>query len=389
MANADELAEKLGIDWFDYQTEAFEKFDANRLKRICLFFRTGAGKTYTSLGCLRLEGCIAALVIAPPRIHDQWLAAAEAIGITIAVVSHEKFRMADYHPPKMPIIVDEFHQLGGLTGQGWKKLRTHTDRLADPVIIMSATPYWNSAERVFCAKRIVEGYGDYQKFIMDECWLEPNRYSKLPTVLGFRNYESTEEWMAAQAWTCYLPDTREIDIVDVEYPGYEPQELIDYGLNRRRNRIMASDMEERHVLRRFNLLDDEQFLRPEVFDVLVGLTGNATGPVVMYCNSSFIAEGVFSTLQYNSARAELLTGNVSPKKGSAILDRFKAGELDVLVGTATMRTGTDGLDRVCDTLIIIDDTEDDAARQQLIGRILPRGVEQPIDNKRVWRLVAT
>ena len=84
-----------------------------------------------------------------------------------------------------------------------------------------------------------------------------------------------------------------------------------------------------------------------------------------------------------------MTGTVSPKKGKAILDRFRAGELDLLVGTATMRTGTDGLDRVCDTLIIIDDTDDDAARQQLIGRILPRGLETPIDNKRVWRLVAT
>ncbi len=389
MVNTDELAAKLDIDWFDYQAEAFTRFDANRLKRICLFFRTGAGKTLTSLGCLVLEGCSTALVIAPPRIHDQWYAAAADIGINVLCISHEKFRQPGYHPPKLPIVVDEFHQLGGLQGDGWKKLRAFTDRLAEPVIIMSATPYWNSAERVFCAKRIVEGYGNYEKFLFDECLLEPNRFSQLPTVLGFRNYASTEEWMAAQAWTCYLPDTRVIDVVDVEYEGNDPQELGDYGLDTRRMRIMASDMEERHVVRRFNLLDDEGFLRDEVFDVLVDLVGNAQTAVLMYCNSSQIAEGVMNRLEYNSARAALLTGKISKKRGKEILDSFRAGELDVLVGTATMRTGTDGLDRVCDTLIIIDDTEDDAARQQLIGRILPRGVEQPIDNKRVWRLVAS
>lgn len=389
MANADELATQLDIDWFDYQAEAFKRFDANRLKRICLFFRTGAGKTLTSLGCLVLEGCREALVIAPPRIHDQWQKAADDIGIKVITISHEIFRQPGYHPPKLPIVVDEFHQLGGLRGQGWKKLRSFTDRLAEPVIIMSATPYWNSAERVFCAKRIVEGYGNYEKFLFDECLLEPNRYSQLPTVLGFRHYASTEEWMAAQAWTCYLPDTRVIDVVNVEYEGNDPQELWDYGLDTRRMRIMASDMEERHVVRRFNLLDDEGFLRAEVFDVLVDLVGNAQTAVVMYCNSSQIAEGVMNSLQYNSARAALLTGQTSKKLGKQILDQFRAGELDVLVGTATMRTGTDGLDKVCDTLIIIDDTDDDAARQQLIGRILPRGVEQPIDKKRVWRLVAS
>ena len=389
MAAADELAAKLDIDWFDYQAEAFTRFDANRLKRICLFFRTGAGKTLTSLGCLVLEGCSEALVIAPPRIHDQWQTAADNIGIKVTTISHEIFRQPGYRPPKLPIVVDEFHQLGGLQGQGWKKLRTFTDRLAEPVIIMSATPYWNSAERVFCAKRIVEGYGNYEKFLFDECLLEPNRFSQLPTVLGFRNYASTEEWMAAQAWTCYLPDTRVIDVVDVEYEGNDPQELWDYGLDTRRMRIMASDMEERHVRRRYNLLDDDGYLRATAYEVLEGLVGNAQGPVLMYCNSSQIARGVMKSLHRNNCLVSILTGQTSPKMGKSILDDFRKGVIDILVGTATMRTGTDGLDRVCDTLIIIDDTEDDAARQQLIGRILPRGVEQPIDNKRVWRLVAT
>jgi hypothetical protein len=52
-----------------------------------------------------------------------------------------------------------------------------------------------------------------------------------------------------------------------------------------------------------------------------------------------------------------------------------------------LATGTDGLDRVCDTLVILDDTDDDALRRQLIGRIMPRGDYVSIADKQVFRFV--
>jgi hypothetical protein len=63
--------------------------------------------------------------------------------------------------------------------------------------------------------------------------------------------------------------------------------------------------------------------------------------------------------------------------------------LDVLVGTATLATGTDGLDKVCDTLIILDDTDDDSLRRQLVGRIMPRGTSTDASMKKVFRIVLT
>jgi hypothetical protein len=41
---------------------------------------------------------------------------------------------------------------------------------------------------------------------------------------------------------------------------------------------------------------------------------------------------------------------------------------------------------VCDTLVILDDTDDDALRRQLIGRILPRGADDGTAVKRIVRL---
>ena len=52
-------------------------------------------------------------------------------------------------------------------------------------------------------------------------------------------------------------------------------------------------------------------------------------------------------------------GGTPQKKKAAYIDAFRDGVLDVLVGTASLATGTDGLDKVCDCLVILDDTDDD------------------------------
>ena len=42
---------------------------------------------------------------------------------------------------------------------------------------------------------------------------------------------------------------------------------------------------------------------------------------------------------------------------------------------------------MCDTLLILDDTDDDALRRQLIGRIMPRGDYVSIADKQIFRLL--
>ena len=128
MVTASELASTLNIDWFDYQAEAFERFDANRLKRICLFFRTGAGKTLTSLGCLRLEGCTQALVIAPPRIHDQWHTAATDVGIDIETISDIRSSIV------MPDAVNQSTYNGNNFNIDQVNNLTDNDHLSDPSV---------------------------------------------------------------------------------------------------------------------------------------------------------------------------------------------------------------------------------------------------------------
>ena len=52
----------------------------------------------------------------------------------------------------------------------------------------------------------------------------------------------------------------------------------------------------------------------------------------------------------------------------------------------TLATGTDGLDRMCNTMILLNDTDDGALRRQLVGRILPRGKDADYSKKKFWRI---
>jgi superfamily II DNA or RNA helicase len=104
-------------------------------------------------------------------------------------------------------------------------------------------------------------------------------------------------------------------------------------------------------------------------------------------HSRVIDHLAFTMLEEGFADFDEVTGKTPTKEKAKILSKFINGGFSVLLGTAALATGTDGLDRACDTLLILDDTDDDALRRQLIGRIMPRGAFADASNKQVIRLV--
>ena len=83
-----------------------------------------------------------------------------------------------------------------------------------------------------------------------------------------------------------------------------------------------------------------------------------------------------------------IDGSTSPKFKQQWLSEFiNQKSFKFLIGTATLATGTDGIDKVCDHLIILDDTDDAALRRQVIGRIMPRGEDSDASRKTVHRFV--
>ena len=204
-------------------------------------------------------------------------------------------------------------------------------------------------------------------------------------VLGFRNGMSSAEFLADHSLVYYLADTLQYSIIDLPYDEQISRELLDYSYNRRAHKMVASQIEMKHVVRYQGLVDDEGWMYPHIMDEIEKVL-KAEGPVLIYSDHATIAEALARALYELGIEHAIVTGKTSKNDKARIIREFLSGIHKVLIGTATLATGTDGMDRVCDTLLIIDDTEDDALRRQLVGRIMPRGDFVSTATKQVYRL---
>lgn len=387
-----ELGERAGITLFDYQQDflhdATYVTDPKKV-RFCLYYKTGAGKSFTSLAAMALWGYQSVLVVCPPSTHRQWIELGEKLGVKVAPMSHAKFRMKDTKLSRhTAIIADEFHLFGGQRGQGWRKLDKLSQHLQAPLILTSATPNYNDAERCYCIMHVLDPHtckGGYLQFIYQNCTTEQNPFGMEPKVTGFINYPDAAAYLADKAKVYYLPDDLVVNIQDIQYKQDLSDELMFYGYNRRKHRMIASIIELSHAMRYQGLVGEDGYLHPNVLTEVLRVLLKSQG-VLIYANHATVAEAVARSLQRSHVGCALVTGNTSKvEKESAIL-KFGHGN-NILVGTATLATGTDGLDRVCDTLLILDDTDDESLRRQLIGRIMPRGDFVSVADKQVFRLV--
>lgn len=388
-SSIDNLAKMAGVTWFDYQVEVLEAEQATDAAslRACLYYRTGAGKTLTALALVAQAGVREAVVIAPPSTHDTWVAAGWRLNIEVKAMSHAKFRQKQTKLSKTTaVIADEFHLFGGHGGMGWKKLDRLAAGLQAPLILASATPNYNDAERVYCIQHILDPHsckGGYLEFIYQHCETEQNPFGRMPIVKGFKNHKDAADYLSKLNKVYYLPDEVVYSIVDIPLHIPVPQEFDEFGIDRRRRRILASQIEERHARINHQLVDEKGRVQAEAMAQIYKIQKEA-GTTLIFCNHATIAEALYESL--GGISRSIVTGATSTRKKADIIQRFRDRAYPVLIGTASLATGTDGLDKVCDTLIIVDDTDDDALRRQLIGRIMPRGADSDATMKRVYRL---
>ena len=384
-----ELVERLDLELFDYQQQYLKEMEgANARARTCLYYRTGAGKTLTALLGLVVAGHSEALVICPPSTFGQWQTTGATLGVTVKTMSHAKFRMQTTKLGRgQPVIADEFHMFGGHQGQGWRKLDALARGLDAPLVLLSATPNYNDAERVYCVQHILSPRttkGGYLQFLYENCHTMQNPFSQTPEVTGFKNHPDAAGYLAAMPGVYHVRDEAVIDIQDVPYPVDLPPEMVRYGLDVRNTRIFSSQMERNHTTRVYELVGDDGLIRPEIMRLLLPLLSDK---VLVFSNHASIAVALSRTLKDLDLDHLLVTGALPRDQKLARIEEFLQPDSPlILVGTASLATGTDGLDQVCDRLVILDDTYDDALRRQLLGRILPRGTTL-VNDKEFFRLV--
>lgn len=361
-------------------------------QRLCLYYKTGSGKSLTALGTVALWGHSEVVVVTPPATFGQWLDLGDQLGVKVLPMSHAKFRMKDTKLSRgMPVIADEMHLFGGHGGVGWKKLDKLAMHLRAPLVLASATPNYNDAERVYCIQHVLDPNtcrGGYIEFLYKHCETRNNPFGMEPLVDGFLHHKDAAAYLAALPGVHYLPDDLVYSIVDVPVLAAKQPELDRYGLNLRTDRIVASLMEERHARVNLALIRDDGLLADDPYQVVMDLVAKATTPVLVFAAHATVADALERRLfKQRVLTHRVVSGGSTTKQKNAGIKAFIDGQVSVLIGTATLATGTDGLDRVCDTLVILDDTDDDSLRRQLIGRIMPRGTSSNAAAKQVYRLV--
>jgi superfamily II DNA or RNA helicase len=389
----EDVAALAGVSLFDYQEQALLEAQAlpGPAQRTCLYYKTGAGKSITALGSMLLWGHSEVLVIAPPATHHQWEQLAERLSMNVDVISHARFRMPGYKLSRtMPVIADEMHLFGGHDGKGWKKLDRLAMHLKAPMVLASATPNYNDAERVYCIEHVLAPQrvkGGFLQFLYKNCETEQNMFGMVPKVVGFLHHPDAASYLAAMPEVSYLPDDLVYVITDVPVPEWVDPDLDDYGYDAQSHRMMASLIEEKHIRIFRALVDEHDLVQDHIYRVVVDLIDQATTPVLVFSAHSTVANALAGSLSLRGVNVDVVTGDLTPLQKRKRIDRFLSRRTDVLVGTATLATGTDGMDKVCDWLVILDDTEDDALRRQLVGRIMPRGLDTDVSRKKVYRLV--
>ena len=391
---------ELDVPLHDYQRvsvdNAVKLGQTHKQPRMCLYYKTGAGKTRTALGCVHAMGYTDCVIVAPPTTHIHWEQTARAMGYkgTLTIMSHAKFRQRETRLSRtVPVIVDEFHMLGGYKAAGFKKLEKIAGGLNAPAVICSATPNYNDVERCYCIQRITDRRateGGYLSFIYRHCGTEVNPFGHVPKVTGFLHYPDAAAFLADLPYVEYIEDDLVYDIEDIELKLEIPAELVTLGVDRRRERMVGSIIERKHTVLNHMLVTPENFLEDAVYDQLAEVVDYSPTPVLVFAVHTAVAHAAARSLVTCGYTAQVVDGKMSKVVKNDAIEDFKAGKMQVLVGTQTLATGTDGLDKVCDTLVILDDTEDDSMRRQLIGRIMPRGeATTTAHTNRVMRIVAT
>jgi len=380
-ADAHKPAGKRFEAWSQSQREAYLKWGAS-LKRLLLFFPTGEGKTKTALALMAMRGHKRIVIIAPLATHGAWKHDAALLGLTVRVDTFHKFRLQDTAYSKttdMAFIVDEFHQLGGHGAAGWKKFNRMMRHFTGDVVMASATPNYNDAERVFCLTAIGDEMPsrDYINWLWDNCNCSINRFSKVPDVdedRPFKNYDNALTFLQSRDWVAYIEDKAEWQPRTLILPAHENILFERYNANKRSSKVMNSEMEKRHARINDRFIGEDGLIRPEIMGAVskeLSLFPDRTKWMVFAFHKT-VAQALKRTVPGNTW---LIDGDTNKNHVDSIKDDFiRHPGGGWLIGTTAIATGMDGVDKVCTSMLILDDIDGDPSlRRQLIGRILPRG----------------
>lgn len=366
--------------WKPSQNDAYQAWEALELKRCLLFFPTGEGKTYTSLALIRVRGWKEVNVIAPKKTHGGWESAARLMGMKLHLYSPELFIQPKTRFERdIPWIVDEVHRLGERAAAGWQRFERMMRKFHHEVVLMSATPNYNKAERAFCLDVLADpsAIRNYMDWLIFHGEVEASRYSIYPNFVKFKRHETVIDYLSSKRWCFYIEDTADWTRVTLELPNHYNEIFERYGYSRMHKRVVASLMEKYHKRVDQQFIDHRGMIHDDIWEKILEVAWQYTNfkQWLMFCSHKTVADALRKTFQVHM-HEEVWTIDGDTKGGDVepIKKAFVASDRGILIGTTAIAEGLDGLDKTCHALLILDDIRGDhAKRRQVIGRILPRG----------------
>lgn len=376
-----------------YQKNAVEGvrllFNSAEPKRnALLYFTMGKGKTLTAVqiayNAQHDDRISSVLIVAPPSTHRQWDGLLKQyLSIPYKIVSHQWLGknedFIDKNFNRTMVIIDELHQSAN-RGKVLTKLVTKLVKKCFGALLMSGTPFRNKEERLYTVHDwLYDDAGSYEIWLHRHCDTEPDRFAYYPKFLRFKAGEIEDFLLSI--------DQSEYKRIFIEREDlvYKETNIIVHTINKYseileeysvygKNNIQVSNS-VRQKMAYLNYLkychyidrDDNGELklydsRDEVLSIIYDYIGR--DPIV-YCFSSKVSKLYFESF---FGKCYQVDGKTSKKnKEKAIADYKRLG--GIMFATDSISTGTDGLQEVTNTIIILDDTMDGTNREQLIGRI--------------------
>lgn len=386
---------------FSSESKTIESYQQNAIDRVgellrsdenmknsLLYFTMGKGKTLTAaqiaLNAQTDDLIGSVMIVAPPSTHKQWdIILKKHLTVPYKIVSHQWLgKNEDFLKKNLSrtlTVIDELHQSAN-RGKVLTKLITKLIKVSFAAILMSGTPFRNKEERLYTVHDwLYDNADSYESWLHKYCNTEPDRFAYYPKFLSFKAGEIEDfleqidssslkrifiekEALVYKEKNITLPiDNDRYDLLET-YSVYGAQPM-QVSNSVRQKLAYLNYLKYCSYIKRDS--EGEMRLYGTREDVLDIINNHADRNPIVYCFSSKVSKLYFDDYLGISYQVD---GKTTKKRKEAAIEAYKAIG-GVMFATDSISTGTDGLQEVTNTIIILDDTMDGTNREQLIGRI--------------------
>lgn len=334
-------------------------------QRFANWSKTGAGKTLGAILASRTINANLTVIIAlnntltgwQDEIHNAFPISNTIVKDEIILSNNPNYLLLNYETFQQPdaisklnhllehnidmIIIDEVHCAKKRDKTVESKRRKVISKLVETAFtnnpncnlqVMSATPVVNDLTEAVSLIELLTG----------------NKFDDLDTRPSIHNALEVHKYLA---------------INGIRYkPSYDSMRVTTNVVEIKSNPSIAAELQTING----NILDLEQILLREKLDT-----------ITKHCKSGTVIYSIFVDKIANHLKTHLIntgfTVGMFTGQDKSGLQPFLNKEIDILIGSSTISTGVDGLQEVCDNLIIVSLPWTSSQYEQLVGRIYRQG----------------